>query len=292
MGLTARCDGLWIACLWIVLMFRENGGRKMGVTIRQIVDALTLPGGNPPETVDGLVTGAASASVTGIVTAFMPTVSVIEQAVKLDSNLIVAHEGLFYTHRHGDEWLANDPIVREKKRRLSDAGIAVYRCHDYLHRVIPDQVTESLVQALGWGDYVQERQQIATIIEMPETTVREVAAFVKRRMDIPYLRVIGDPAAACRRVGVIVGYRGSGQTVIPLFEQARLDLVLYGEGPEWEAPEYVRDAIQLGEGIALLVLGHAESEEPGMAALAQHLGAKFPGVPVHYVKEKPLFTVM
>jgi putative NIF3 family GTP cyclohydrolase 1 type 2 len=79
---------------------------------------------------------------------------------------------------------------------------------------------------------------------------------------------------------------------IPLFEKEKLDLIIYGEGPEWETPEYVRDAIHQGKQKALIVLGHSESEESGMKNLADWLKSTLPYLPVFYIPEKPLFQVI
>lgn len=264
----------------------------MKITVQDVMQALTLPGGNPEGTVDELLTGEAGGEVTGIVTAFMPTMSIIEQAARLGANLVVAHEMLYYAHRGGEQIHAGSAVCQEKQQRVVAAGVAVYRCHDYWHQVEPDGITEGLIQALGWSPHVTERRPEATIVEIPPLSLKEVADHVRAQLDIPFLRAMGDSAAMCKRIGVLAGFRGGGQAVIPLIEGANLDLVLYGEGFEWETPEYVRDARFLGDRRALLVLGHAESEEPGMAALADRLRAQFPGIPVHYLKEKPLFTIL
>lgn len=264
----------------------------MRVTVQDVMRALTLPGGNPEDTVDGLLAGDAGSEVTGIVTAFMPTMSVIEQAAGQGANLVVAHEMLFYANREGELIHADSAVLREKQRRITAAGMAIYRCHDYWHRVEPDGITEGLIQALAWSPYVRERQPTATLVDIPGWTLAEIASHVKERLGIRSLRAIGDPAKPCRRIAVLAGFRGGGQLTIPLYEQQRLDLVLYGEGLEWETPEYVRDARHMGEERALLILGHAESEEPGMRLLAERLRALFPDTPVSYVKEKPLFACL
>ena len=264
----------------------------MKLTVQDVMLALTLPGGHPDNTVDELLAGDARTEVTGIVTAFMPTLSILEQAAKLGANLVVAHEMLYYAHRGGERIHAESAILREKQRRVGALGMAVYRCHDYWHQVEPDGITEGLVQALGWTAHVAERRRDATLVEIPPMTLREVADHVRARLGIPYLRAMGEPSAVCRRIGMLAGFRGGAQAVIPLIEGAGLDLVLYGEGFEWETPEYVRDANFLGTKRGLLVLGHAESEEPGMAALAERLRSRFPRIPVHYLKEKPLFTIL
>ncbi|MNI82276.1 hypothetical protein D3C73_1389700 [compost metagenome] len=90
----------------------------------------------------------------------------------------------------------------------------------------------------------------------------------------------------------MAGYRGGGSLTIPLFQAERLDVILYGEGPEWETPEYIRDALYQGRQKGLLVLGHAESEAPGMKALARSIGRQFPQVPVHFLKDGPVFTIL
>jgi len=69
-------------------------------------------------------------------------------------------------------------------------------------------------------------------------------------------------------------------------------VVIAGEGPEWETPQYVKDAVFQGKGRAYVALGHAESEEPGMKYLAEILERAFPGLPVHFVPETPVFRVV
>ncbi|WP_199619531.1 Nif3-like dinuclear metal center hexameric protein [Paenibacillus alkalitolerans] len=263
----------------------------MSITVQDVIDALTLPGGNPEGSVDELLSGDCRSEVTGIVACFMPTLSVLDKAAELGANLIVAHEGLFFSH-HKANVFEDSEVFQEKKRRIDASGVAIYRCHDYWHRCIPDGITEGLVQTLGWGSYIRERHPSATIVEIPPAAVREIASNVKECLGVSFLRAMGDPEMVCRRIGVFAGYRGGGQTVIPLFEKEGLDLVLYGEGPEWETPEYIRDSLYMGRPRALIVLGHGESEEPGMSALADRLRGIFPSVPVRYLKEDSLFRIL
>ncbi|MCG5026939.1 Nif3-like dinuclear metal center hexameric protein, partial [Anoxybacillus flavithermus] len=109
---------------------------------------------------------------------------------------------------------------------------------------------------------------------------------------LPFVRISGDLSAPCIRIGILVGYRGNGALSIPLFEQENLDAIIYGEGPEWETPEYIRDAVYQGRQKALIVLGHAESEEPGMRHLAEWLGSQFPYIPIYFIPETSIFQVI
>jgi len=58
------------------------------------------------------------------------------------------------------------------------------------------------------------------------------------------------------------------------------DVLIAGEAPEWETVEYVRDARGAGNKLALIILGHADSEEPGSTYMAAWLKKNVPDVPV------------
>ena len=79
---------------------------------------------------------------------------------------------------------------------------------------------------------------------------------------------------------------------MPLMLRDPVDAVLYGEGFEWETPEYFRDAVWQGKSKALFVLGHAESEMPGMEALAKRLQERFPDVPVRFLEQACTFRIL
>lgn len=264
----------------------------MSVNIKAVIEALINPVGRLEQTVDTLTFGNPDTEVTGIVTAFMPTQFVIEQAIQRGANLIVAHEGPFFSHHDDRAKLKDDPVFEEKRELLEASGIALFRFHDYWHRYKPDGVIEGLIQELEWMPYVQEHHAASSILQTPTETVSGIAEHVKKQLGIPYVRVHGDLEMKCSRIGLLAGYRGGAQNTLPLFESEQLDLIIYGEGPEWETPEYVRDAVFQGRHKALIVLGHAESEEPGMKFLAKKLTSMYPEIPVHYIKECSIFQIV
>src|SRR5690606_40406506 len=63
---------------------------------------------------------------------------------------------------------------------------------------------------------------------------------------------------------------------------ADADVLVIGEGHEWEVGQYVTDAALLGLGKGLVVIGHAPSEAAGMDACARWLRT-FIDVPVEFV---------
>lgn len=266
-----------------------KGMKVLKVTIQDVLDKLMEPVEKLQNTVDTLKFGNPDMEVKGIAIAFMPTYQVIQQAISMGANFLIIHEGIFYSHHDNTASLENDPVYNEKRRLIEESGIAVFRIHDYIHHYRPDGIMEGLIHELGWISYVNEHQPAASILSIPPTTVMEIARHVKKKLGIGFVRAAGDLSVTCSRIGLLAGYRGGGALSIPLFEKENLDLIIYGEGPEWETPEYVRDAVYQGKQKALIVLGHAESEESGMKYLAERMKTIYSDLNIWFIPEKPLF---
>ncbi|MDQ0191675.1 Nif3-like dinuclear metal center hexameric protein [Paenibacillus wynnii] len=264
----------------------------MTTLINDVLIKLMEPVGPLATTVDGLISGDLSSEVKGIITAFMATQDVIEQAIALGANLLITHEGTFYSHQDIKDTLLDDPVYQVKQKLIDESGIAIYRFHDHMHRYQPDGIMAGLIKELGWEPYVNEHQPAATMVTIPAMTVKEIGEYIKQKLGISFVRIIGDLSMTCTHIGLLAGYRGGGTLCIPLFEKENLDLIISGEGPEWETPEYVRDAYHQGKQKALIILGHAQSEEPGMKHLAKYLEASFPMIPVHFVSGKHSFHLV
>ncbi|QAY66495.1 Nif3-like dinuclear metal center hexameric protein [Paenibacillus protaetiae] len=265
-----------------------------GMTVQDVVNRLWDGVQRSGNTVDRLETGDPGMAVTGIATAFMPSKAVIEQAIAQGVNLLIAHEGVYFSH-HGDtSSFEGDPVFEHKRKRIQEAGLAIYRCHDYVHRMNPDLITAGLVQQLGWEHDVVRVKPEASVVELPGegVTLSQIAGHVKRQLGAAYIRALGDASMPCRRIGLLVGYRGGGQTAIPLYREEKLDLLIYGEGPEWETPVYIADAIRQGHAAAVLAIGHAESEQAGMALLADRIRSYAQDVPVYHLTEPPIFHIL
>lgn len=265
----------------------------MTLTVRDVL--ATLQGGGETEAAgaDRLLAGDLDNAVRAIAVSFMPSYRVIEEAARVGASLLVVHEGVYYSHRYEPDRFGDDPVILAKQALIARSGLAIYRCHDYWHRIRPDRIALGFLRQLGWETFVLRHEPTSSVVVLPSPkTVYDVAMSLKQRLGLAAVRVVGDLARTCTRIGVTVGYRGGGDHAIPLFLQDGLDLLIVGEGPEWETPEYVKDAIAQGRGAALVVVGHTESEVPGMRLLAERLRESFPGVPVDYVEEQPLFQVL
>lgn len=250
-------------------------------TVQEIIDIILkdIPGAPFPQTVDTLKSGSAAMQVSGIVTTMFPTMDVIEQAAKLRANFIIAHEPTFYNHTDDINWVPGNEIVQKKLALLQQHGITIWRFHDYWHSHKPDGIGYGVLKKTGWLPYYTPGQ---LILNMPATSLKDIALHVKTRLGIQQVRVIGNLAQQCRRVGLLPGAAG-GQQQIGLVEKEKPDVLIVGEVHEWETAEYIRDGLKAGAKTSLIVLGHSVSEEPGMEWLVEWLQPKLPGINISHI---------
>ena len=252
-----------------------------GPTVQQVIDRILseVPPG-PAETVDTVKVGDPSQPVTGIVTTFLASCEVIDRTVALGANFLITHEPTFYNHLDRVDWLENDAVYQHKRELLEANGIVVWRFHDGIHRLQPDGVIAGVLDALGWKDHA--RRDNPRVCEIPPTTLPELAVILKERLGTTRVLAAGDPRRRYRTIGLMVGAAG-GEAQMRFAQDTGVEVLVVGELAEWETSEYVRDAFHAGQNRAVLVVGHAASEEPGMKWLADWMRPRFPGVTVTHV---------
>lgn len=258
-----------------------SGAAPKAYTVQQIIDLILKEGNlkSIPDTVDTLKSGSPDQVVTGIVTTMFATASVIEQAVKLRANFIIAHEPTFYNHRDDPEWVKGNWVVKKKQALLEKHKITVWRFHDYCHSLKPDAIRYGVVKKAGWIQYYKNDSPALTI---PATTLGDLVKHIKSRLGIQKLRVIGDLGQQCSKLAIMPGAAG-GQRQVSVAIAEKPDVLIVGETPEWEGVEFARDGRLLGSKLALIVLGHAVSEEPGMEYFVEWLQPKISGLKVTHV---------
>jgi len=250
-------------------------------TVREVIDIILkdIPGAPFKETVDTLKSGSETQVVTGIITTMFATLAVIEEAAKRKANFIIAHEPTFYNHLDDTKWSGQNDIVRRKQELLKKHNMTVWRFHDYWHTHRPDGIGYGVLQKTGWLQYYKPGNMI---LNLPAASLQDIVKTLKQSLGIEQLRVIGDLSQSCERIALLPGAAG-GQRQIALVEKEHPDVLIVGEVHEWETAEYIRDARQLGSKTALIVLGHSQSEEPGMEWLVDWLQPKLQGVPVTHI---------
>jgi putative NIF3 family GTP cyclohydrolase 1 type 2 len=243
------------------------------------------------QTVDVFKTGNPETPVTGIVTTMFATMDILKQAVSQGCNLIITHEPTFYNHL--DDTAAfvssHNPIYAEKRKYIDDHNLVIWRFHDHIHMMQPDEIIAGVVHRLGWEKY--EVKPGISYFVMPETSVRDLAATVKKSLGISMMRVIGDPDFKVTKVAFAPGAPGSEVQMAALARED-VEVLLIGESREWETVEYARDAVEQGKHKAMIILGHVPSEEAGMEECALWLKTFVTEVPVKYIQTPEPFWVL
>ena len=246
------------------------------VVNRMIEDQQTpLPKGS----VDTLIVGRWNQPVRGIAATFLATFDVIKRAQRQGLNLVLTHEPTFYNHLdERDVYGAMDPVVLEKLKFIEEHDMVVFRYHDLPHMAQTDMINAGLIDKLGWREFEVDDM----VFQSPFGTLGELAGYLKSHFGAGTIRIVGDRNMPIARVGILPGAY-SREAQVKAFNQERIDVLIIGEAREWETVEYVRDALAMGAAKALIVLGHADSEEPGMEYVASWLEELVPEVPVQFV---------
>ncbi|HSD29082.1 MAG TPA: Nif3-like dinuclear metal center hexameric protein [Vicinamibacteria bacterium] len=268
---------------------RASAPGEASPTVGGVIEGIlaAIPGAPRRDTVDVFKAGDPSRRCTGVVTTFLATLDVLRKAAGLGANLVIAHEPVFYNHLDETAWLSGDRVYEAKRRFIEEGRLVVWRAHDSWHALQPDPVTAGTLKALGW-----ERLAVRDaegVCEVPPTPVASLAASLKEKLGSRGVRFVGDPGLTCHRVGLSLGAAG-GESQIRSLRRTDVDALVVGELHEWETSEYVRDSGALGWPKAVIVLGHAASEEAGMRELAEWLRPRFPALKVTHVPAGDAFT--
>lgn len=254
------------------------------VTINEVIDLIKESGPEklPEDTVDTFKSGNPTEPVRGIVVTFMATWKVLERAASLGANLIITHEPTYYSGRDETAWLNGDALYALKKAFIEKHGITIWRFHDGWHRRRPDGILAGMAQKLGWK--MNPDSSVQNVFAIPSQPVKSLALWCKKQLDIKVVRVAGDIDATCNKAGMLPGASG-GRRQIELFQKHDIDVLICGESPEWETCEYVRDSTDSGRKKALIILGHANSEEAGMEWFSEWLRPLIPAqIPLTHLK--------
>lgn len=240
------------------------------------------------ETVDTIKAGDPETVVTGVATTMMATYDVLQRAAAQGKNLIISHEPVFYSHLDTTSGLAaaNDKVWAEKDKLIRDHKLVVWRFHDHWHMRQPDGVMFGVTRKLGWSTY--QDANATGLYTVPTKTVKALALEIQSKLGPTALRVVGPADLEVRRVALVPGASGAAAHRKAL-QRDDVEVLVIGEVPEWETIEYVADAAAQGKKKALILIGHIESEQPGMEYCAEWLKGFVKEVPVGFVATKDPF---
>src|SRR5579863_6129838 len=254
------------------------------ITARQVIERIQKNVGVPwkAETVDTFKAGDPDTPVTGIATTMMATYDVLRRAAASGKNLIITHEPTFYNHEDqtADFEKENDAVLATKQSFIAEHHLVIWRFHDHWHARRPDGIQTGMIRALGWEKFQNPNNNHLFVV--PETTLERLAADIRQRLGIHTLRVVGDPTMRVTKLALNPGYPGFPSERHTL-QRDDVQVLVMGEGLEWETIEYGADAAAEGKQKALIILGHIPSEQAGMEDCARWLKTFVTEVPVDFV---------
>lgn len=281
------------------------------MTVQEIIDGIIAKTGvtplSPDRTCDHLMAGSPQQEVHKIGVTFMATADVIRRAWEQGINFIITHEPTWFTGRDDTDWLRGDPVYLRKKQLIEETGMCIWRFHDHMHFDPDDGIYRGFDEEMGWGGYRMpfvEHPDVPHFLnghfdgcyQLPKTTLGNLAALFKGKMEMDVIQIIGSPDMPVERVGVLPGggSLGLGTESMPmqLMRSRELDVIICGDITEWTLPSYVYDAWKLGLNKGILVLGHERSEEPGMKHLGPWLQSVVGETPVVFVDAKEPFAYL
>ncbi len=273
-------SGILASSMFLTPASFMNFDPKPGVTVGEIMDRFIaeVPDAPFPNTVDTLKSGTREQEVTGVVTSMFATIDVIQKAIQLNSNFIIAHEPTYFNHVDETDWLKGDEVFEFKKNLLEESGIAVWRNHDYVHSLKVDGVQAGVVKQLGWDPYYQQN----AVLTIPETDLKGLINHLKSKLEVPAMRYVGSLDQKISKVLLLPGAIG-GRRQIEIAMAEKPDVIIVGESPEWETPEYVRNSNEMGFPLSMIAIGHSASEEGGSQFMAEWIKKNFPDLPIYHV---------
>lgn len=286
------------------LALRAAPVRAATITTQELIDRIKAQIGVPwkAETVDGLKAGDPTTPVTGIVTTALPSLAVLQQAVKAGENVVICSQPAFFSKadartppaRRGPggpnapppgtppppaEPGPPDAVFTVKNKYIDEHNLVVIRLSDHWRVREPDPLAQGLAAALGWSAF-----QVAgdpKRYDVPAQTVEALVDTLGKKLGASGgIRVVGDPKTSVKKIGLLPG---STPLKASLDLLPGVDAIVAGEVREWESVEYVRDVVASGGKKALILVGRIVSEEPGMQACAGWLKTVVPGVPVRHL---------
>src|ERR1700676_1175913 len=282
-------ENLWLASLLFSSLFINGlsaaSAQERPLTARELIQRIQEHVGIPwqKETVDTFKAGDPDTKVTGIAVTMMATFGVLQRAAASGANLIITHEPTFYNHLDNFTEIPqkeNDPVLAEKLAFIQEHNLIIWRFHDHWHKRTPDGIEAGMAHALGWEAFQDKQNQY--LFTIPETTLDKLATFLKNRLELHTMRVVGDPHMKVARVALSPGSAGM-QREIGALEKPDIQLLITGESREWETVEYAADAVSEKKNKALIILGHIPSEQAGMEECTRWLKPFVPEVPVEFV---------
>lgn len=208
----------------------------------------------------GLAFGNMDNEVKRILVALEPTEDVIDQAIEVKADMVITHHPMIFKPIKSIDY---DTVLGRKIIKLAKNDIVAYSMHTNLDVAVMAQEAARLLEL----DNVVRLQQISVRNEFNEEVndkglgsigilrkrfnLEECAVYIKNKLNIEKLHVIGDLNSEVNKVAILPG---SGKSFIEIAKNQEVDVFITGDIDYHSAV----DASQMG--INIIDAGHFGTE--------------------------------
>ena len=232
---------------------------------------------------DGLVYGNPEKDIKKLAVCCIATIDVINEAAQWGADTILTHEPTFHNYFENHK---ETEVYKRKLALLEENNITIFRFHDNSHFTPKDRIIEGVLRETGWKGEFDGNKKFT--FDSP-VSVSEIYHSLEDKLNLSNIRFIGKGNEKLKTLSMCVGSWGPNY----VFDESLrddIDGLVVGENCEWNLGEYIRDAVQLGIGKPLFILGHMGSEKDGMKYIADYLKDTLKETEVKYFDCGELFT--
>ena len=235
----------------------------------------------------GLLVGRRDREVTSVFVALDATEAVIDEAIRLQCDLIVTHHPLLFKalKRITDEDFTGRRIVK-----LLRYDIGCYAMHTNFDVMgMADAAADELqlsgrsVLAVTYEDELSTEGIGRTGVLPSPMKLSECAAFVKSAFDIPDVRVYGPLDKTLERVAVCPG---SGKSMVRAALEQKAEVLITGD------IDYHTGIDALEQGLCVIDAGHYGIEKLFIPYLRDFMKRELKTLTVHTAREKESFVTL
>lgn len=221
--------------------------------------------------------GDKDSDLKGILLCVDVTEDVIDQAISLGANLIVAHHPILFRPTKS---LDMDYFITRKLIKAAKNDICIYACHTPID-VHKNGLNSYVFKKIGFKSqdkliYTYEDNGYGDVSSFPTRKVWDLADQIKERLDLDYIILYGDEE---KEVGKVCLVTGSGASFLPECLRQKVELLITADVGHHDA----MDAQE--QGIIVMDLGHYQSERFFNELLLEKINKMAPEVKVFLQEE-------
>ena len=298
-------------------MERDSIAGNTGLTVADVLGKLRAAAGSAWQDApwDGLQVGDPTAHVTGIAVAWSPAIDVLRKTAAQGCNLLLVKDPIYWSEHDapgtdaertpdritegsagGTPWATVEAtsLYRYKEDLIERSGLNIVRVAQNWDGDRANAL-RGLLKALDWKEgqtFVADDRaphSKSSVVKAPPQTLLQLAEYAKAHLGAKSVRVLGDRNARVSTVAVHPAYitvkAATRLGIVP-----NLDVVLSGEGCEWESFEYFEDWIDAGHGKGLIMLGLAVTSDSAAREFASWVQGVMGSIKVAFLPIGDPFT--